>query len=469
MKNSETNRNLVPLALAAFLTPFMGSATNLALPAMGHDFNLGAVGLGWVANSYLLSAAAWLVPLGRLADIHGRRRFFLSGLLIFSLVSLLIPFCHDFTWLFVLRALQGSGGAMIFGTSNAILVQLFSPKHRGWALGWSVGATYAGLSLGPTLGGFLIHLLGWRSIFLLTVPLGLAALVGGWQLPKEVDVKNNEPFDAAGSLLYASGLALLTYGLSRLPNRLGLAAAGSGAMLLAGFLLVERSQSHPVLDIKLFVRRPAYGYSNLAALIHYCATAALGFLLSLYLQQARGLSPVMAGLILAVQPVIMALLSPIFGSLSDRVEPRLLASAGMALSALGLLSFALMPHRASFIYLFFGLAFVGLGFGLFSSPNINAVMSSAPPQAIGVASATLAAMRLLGQMFSLGLVTMMLSLFMNTAEVSSQTLAKFLQAFRWSLVFFSLLCIAGIFASLSRGHIRRSEETDPALDIVRSR
>jgi len=448
--------SLGALALAAFLTPFMGSAVNLALPTMARDFGLSAVGLGWVANSYLLSAAASLLPLGRLADIHGRLKFFLGGLFIFGLASFLIALSGSFVWLIALRILQGMGGAMIFGTGTAILTQLFPLKRRGWALGWSVGATYTGLSLGPTIGGFLIHLLGWRSIFILTAPLSLMALILGWQIPKEADVKHQAPFDAIGSLLYASSLSLLIYGFSRFPMLPGLAAAGLGAALLSVFFWVENTRPQPILDIKLFLQRPAYGYSNLAALIHYCATAALGFLLSLYLQQAKGLTPVLAGLILAIQPLVMALLSPFFGSLSDRLEPRRLASAGMALSALGLLSFGLMPRHASNFYLLFGLAFVGLGFALFSSPNTNAVMSSAPPESLGVASATLAAMRLLGQMFSLGLVTMMLSLFMNKAEISAETMVKFFLAYRSALAIFFLLCIAGIFASLARGDIRKS-------------
>lgn len=446
---------LASLALAAFLTPFMGSAVTLALPAMGRDLGLGAVGLGWVASSYLLSAAVILVPVGRLADMIGRRAFFLWGLAVFTAGTILVPLSQGPGPLFALRAVQGLGGAMVFGTGTALLTALFPPGRRGLALGLSVGATYAGLSLGPTAGGVMIAAWGWRSIFWGTAPLGLLAMTLGFSMPRDRGEAAGDGFDLSGSLVYGLGLLALMYGLSRFPETAGLALAGIGLLLLALFVRMEAGMSHPVLDVRLFTENPVFGWSNLAALINYCATAGVGFLLSIYLQQVRGLSPARAGLLLVVQPALMAGLSPLAGSLSDRVQPRALASCGMGLSALGLAFFALLPDRVPLSAIGAGLALLGLGFALFSSPNTNAVMSSVPGRRLGLASATLATMRLVGQMLSLGLVMMALSLALGRSRISPENMHLFIYSFKVMLAGFAVLCALGVPASLARGRIAR--------------
>lgn len=448
---------LAVAALGAFVTPFMGSSFNIALPSIGREFSAGATVLGWLATVYLLASAVFLVPFGKLADIHGRKRVFLAGLLVYSFSSLLCGLASSLTSLMALRVLQGAGAAAIFGTGVAILTSIFPPGERGRALGINVSSTYLGLSLGPFLGGIMTQYLGWRSIFFLnslvgfaTAAVALAGLKGEWKGTP------GEKFDLAGSLVYALALSGFIYGFSRLPQGAGWFFTGLGLAALLLFIWWEDREQSPLLNMSLFRRNPVFTFSNLAALINYSATHAVSFLLSLYLQYARGFSPGRAGTILIAQPLIMAALSPLAGRISDRVEPRILASGGMAVIVAGLLSLSFLGQSSPIQALLAILAFLGSGFAFFSSPNTNAVMGSVEKRFYGVASATLATMRLTGQMLSMGIATMVLSLFLGNAPINPQTLPAFLKALKTLFCLFAALCFGGVFASLARGNIREA-------------
>jgi len=449
-----TDRRLILLitTTSSFLTPFMGSALNIALPRIGAEFALNAVALGWVATSYMLAAAVFLVPFGRLADIVGRRKIFTCGVILYTAASLLSALAVSGPMLIAVRVLQGWGGSMIFGTATAILTSAYPPGERGAALGINTAAVYTGLSLGPVLGGILTQTFGWRSIFLLHAGLGalLIALVL-LLLKQEWREARGEPFDAAGSVLFGLTLISLMYGFSRLPHPSGFILILSGVVLSVMFLLVENRVSHPVLSLRLFRNNRIFAFSNLAAFINYSATAASGFLLSLYLQYVKGMSPREAGLVLVAQPVVMAVASPLTGRLSDRIEPRWLASAGMAVSAAGLLLLAFLNIGSPLAVVTGCLVLLGMGFGLFSSPNTNAVMSSVDMRSLGVASATLGTMRLTGQMFSMGVSLLVIALFLGRARITAANHPAFLSGLRSAYFIFAALCVAGVFASLARG------------------
>ncbi|MDD8013768.1 MAG: MFS transporter, partial [Acidobacteriota bacterium] len=332
---------LLVTTLSSLLTPLMASAINVALPAIGDEFAMNAVTLGWVASAYLLAAAVFLLPFGRLADIVGRKKVFTAGTAIFSCASLLAGLA-PVAWIFLLaRLLQGMGGAMIFGTGVAILTSVFPPQRRGWVLGINVGATYAGLSLGPFIGGLLTQTLGWRWVFLLNLPLGLLVLaVVRLKMKQEWADCRGEPFDWAGSLGYSVMLTAFMLGFTWLPGRRGAAMLVAAAVALPIFVAWEARTSHPIFQARLIRGNTVFAFSNLAALVNYSATFAIGFLLSLYLQYVKGFTPRGAGLVLIAQPLVMALFSPLAGRLSDRLEPRLVASLGMGICAAGLLSFA---------------------------------------------------------------------------------------------------------------------------------
>jgi len=446
---------LLVATLTAFLTPFMGSSVNIALPSIGREFAMDAVLLGWIATSYLLAAAMFLVPFGRIADIYGRKRIFTYGILVYAVSSFLSAVAPSPFLLIFFRVLQGIGGAMIFGTGIAILTSVFPVGERGKVLGINVAAVYLGLSLGPFLGGFMTQHLGWRSIFLLNVPLSLIIIVFVlWKLKGEWAGAKGEKVDFVGSVIYILTLPAMMYGFSLLPAVSGAWLILSGVLGLALFVKWETKAKSPVFDINLFKNNTVFAFSNLAALINYGATFAVGFLLSLYLQYTKGLSPQQAGVILVSQPLVMALFSPLAGRFSDKVEPRVVASIGMAFTAVGLFLFTFLNQNTSQQYIIGCLAVVGFGLALFSSPNTNAIMSSVQKRFYGVASATVGTMRLTGQMFSMGIALLVFAIYLGRAEITPEKYSLFLRSVKLAFMIFTALCILGIFASLSRGKVR---------------
>jgi EmrB/QacA subfamily drug resistance transporter len=446
---------LVIAALSSFLTPFMASSINIALPSIGRDLAMDAVSLSWVATTYSLAAAMFLVPFGRLADIVGRKKIYLAGIVVYMVTTFFNGISHSGNALIIFRALEGIGAAMIFGTGTAILTSVFPPGERGRALGLNVSATYLGLSLGPFLGGLITQYLGWRSIFFCSLPLGaLVLILGLWKLHGEWAEAKGERFDLTGSILYALSLVLVMYGLSRLPAPLGGALIGAGLIGLVIFVILESRLTSPVLNVQLFRQSAVFTLSNLAALINYSATSASGFLLSLYLQNVMGLTPQSAGVVMISQPIMQAIFSPLAGKLSDRVEPRFVASAGMGLTVVGLFLLRAIGASTPLIYVIGCLILLGLGFALFSSPNTNAVMSCVERKCYGVASATLGTMRLIGNMLSLGIASLTFALIIGRVQITPEVTPLFIQSARTIYSIFTVLCLLGVLASLARGKVR---------------
>lgn len=443
---------LLVVAMSSFLTPFAGSSVNIALPSIGEKFEMDAISLSWVATAYLLASAMFLVPFGRLADIHGRKKIFTYGTLIFTISSFLLAISTSAIMLICFRVLQGIGSAMIFGTGVAILTSVFSIEERGKALGINVATVYLGLSLGPFLGGFLTQHFGWRSVFLANVPLGLIIIVFIlWKLKGEWAEARGEKFDFSGSLIYSLTLIAIIYGFSLLPAMSGAWLILVGALGILAFVKWEIKVKNPVLDINLFRNNSVFAFSNLAALINYSATFAVTFLLSLYLQYVKGLSPQNAGLILVSQPIVMAIFSPFAGRLSDRIEPRIVASMGMALTAVGLSLFTILSEKTALEFIVASLILLGFGFALFSSPNANAVMSSVEKRFYGVASATLGTMRLTGQVLSMGIAMLIFAIYMRGTQIIPQYYPLFLISAKVAFIIFATLCFGGMFASLASG------------------
>lgn len=442
---------LLASTLASFLTPFMSSATNLALPTIAQTFKLSTITLGWTVSAFLLMTAVFLVPMGKLADMIGRRRVFITGISIFSAGSLASALSFSGASLIAFRLVQGLGGAMIFSTSIALLTASFPPESRGQVLGINTAATYTGLSLGPVIGGFLVEHSGWRSIFYVTSGLGLLALFSVLKAydkdrpsPPNQTARRPDQFDIKGTVIYGCGLVCFMLGFSRLPTRYGFFLATAGLILLVVFFLIENRTTHPVFETRLFRENRVFAFSNLAALINYSSTFAVGYLLSLYLQYIHNFSPRTAGLILISQPVCQALVSPLSGRASDRIDPRLLASSGMGLTAAALIALSFIRPETGLLWMVLILVLLGIGFGLFSSPNTNAVMGSVSPKDYGLASATLATMRMVGQMFSLGLTMMIMSVVMGNVKITPDKFDLFMRSFRLTFEVFAVLNFLGI-------------------------
>lgn len=452
---------LLVCTLSSFLAPFIISAVNVAMPAIQADLNVKTVALAWIATIYMLTMAITLVPVGKLADMYGRKRFFMAGLIVFTLASFLAAFAVNSALLIVCRGLQGVGAGMFVSTGMAILTSVFPAEKRGRVIGLYVAAVYIGLSVGPFVGGMLTELFGWRSIFLLMLPLGLVCIVlTRLHLKGEWAGAETSPFDLGGTLLYALAISTLVYGASTMTTALGAGLAVFGLVVGLIFFLHQYRHAHPVLEVRLFTGNHTFTFSSLAALLNYSATFAVTFLMSLYLQYIQGMSPQAAGTLLVAQPVVMALGSPLVGRLSERVEARWLATAGMVMTALGTAFYTQLGLDTPRYWILANLIFLGAGFALFSSPNTSAIMGSVDKSRYGVASGVVGIMRLLGQMLSMAMATVVLALMLGNVLITPAMYPRFLESIHTVFFCSAALCTIGAFFSFARGTTRPQAQAD---------
>ncbi|MDY0291668.1 MAG: MFS transporter [Desulfuromonadaceae bacterium] len=452
MDKSSRTALLLAVCIAHFMMPFMMSAVGVALPALGRDLSASAQQLGLVETTYALAAAVFLLSMGRLGDIHGRKRIFVYGLLVFSIFGGLISLSPSVEWLIVLRFFQGIGGAMVMATTMAMVVAAFPAEERGRALGIVVASVYAGISFGPLTGGFLVQHFGWRSLFYMMLPLGLLtyALVRR-KIKEDWAEAKGEPFDFSGAFIYAIAVLLLFTGVVNVNRGLwawgliGLANIG-----LVSFLVLEARVQYPILNVTLLTQNRVFAFSNMAAMFNYAATFGITFFMSLYLQYVQGYGPQQAGAILIVSPVVQTILSPACGRLADKIPAALVATTGMLFCAVALALAATLDASSSMTLVYSLLIALGIGFALFSSPNISTIMGSVPTRYLGVASGMNASMRTFGMLSSMMVVTLVFTYVMPGVAVSAQTIDAFLHSMHISLLVFSGLCVAGIGCSLVR-------------------
>ncbi len=446
---------IIASAITAFLSPFMISGTNIILPAIQNAFPSGAVLLSRVSSIYLLATAVLLVPAGKLADIYGQKKCFAFGILIFTGATIGAGCSVSMTMLLVMRAIQGAGGAFMVTNGTAILTSVFPPSERGRAIGINTAAVYIGASAGPFIGGVLSSIAGWRSIFFANALVGILSFLLVARLEGEWKGTPDDRLDILGSFLYGAALLCLMTGAPILAEVRGAIFCVVGVLLLGLFARRQLRLEQPVFDVRLFVGNRIFAFSSLAALINYSATFSVAFLLSLYLQTIRAMTPQGAGLLLVIQPALQAIISPIAGRLSDRVEPRVPATLGMGLTAIGLFMLASLDVASPNVVVAFALLLLGAGFGLFSSPNMSAIMGAVDSDRYGMASACISSMRLMGQMLSMAVVALAFTVFLGTAAVSAETSAPFMSALRLSYAIAGIFCVSGIWFSFARGQVRR--------------
>jgi len=443
--------SLIILCSAAFLVPFMGSAINLSLPQISETFSMKAVSLSWVMTAYLITTAIFQVPFARLADLIGRRKGFIIGVSVFSLATFLCGLATSGIMLIVLRAISGLGAALMFGTNMAILTAVFPADQRGKVLGINTSVVYLALASGPFLGGFLTHYVGWQSLFFVCALLGVIVSAGALRYLKGEWIEaKGEPFDYIGTVVYAVGLFFLIFGFSELPQRLGFISLGIGVIAFTLFVLYELRCKFPVFNVRLFSKNRSFSLSSLAALINYASVSAVAFLMSLYLQFVRGFDAQQAGMILIVQACVQSVVSLYAGRLSDRISPALLATSGMLICTLGLGCLVFLSPETPLFLIFVLFIMLGLGFGLFSSPNTNMIMSSVDKKYYGQASATMGTMRLTGQAFSMGIAMMAISLFVGNELIVPELYPHFMKSLHITFAICSVLCLLGTFASAAR-------------------
>jgi EmrB/QacA subfamily drug resistance transporter len=435
----------------------MGAAVNIALPKIGLELNLSAVSQAWIISAYLLTASMFLIPFGKIGDMYGRKKIFLIGNIVFMAASFLCAFSNSGITLVISRLIQGFGGAMMVSTSMALLILAFPAQDRGKIIGYSIAATYLGLSCAPLIGGMMTQYLGWRSLFLLNGLIGIGlSLAVYFKIKTEWIEENSGKFDITGSIIILLSISSLMYGFSKLPNLINIILTAIGIIGIIFFIYFELKLLNPVLEIRLFTENKTFFYSTLTALINYAATYAITFVLSLYLQNVKGFEPREAGLILISQPIMMALISSFSGHLSDKRDPRILASIGMAIIVVGLFLLTFIDISTSVHYISISLVILGIGFGLFSSPNTNSAMSAVETKFYGVASATISTMRSMGMMFSMAIASMTTFLYIGNEKITNANMLSYLSSMKVVLIIFTILCFIGIFTSLAG--IKKKEE-----------
>ncbi|MCR5482724.1 MAG: MFS transporter [Clostridia bacterium] len=454
-----TSRQKSTIAVAvvtSLITTVMGSSLNLAIPSIGGEFHVSAGMIGWVITGYMLVTATCSVPFGRLADLTDRKKVLVVGIAIFAFTSLAAVFCDSMMLLLAARMLQGVGAAMIFATNHAILISAFPGNMRGRVLGYALSATYIGLSAGPVIGGIFTHNFGWRSLFVFsfiisTFVLIIAAKGLDPQRSPQGTSLNAETADVPGNILYIVSLTMLLFGLTEInrgmwPALLSLA----GFILLVLFFRHEMHTASPVVDVRLFKSNIAYTLSNIATLLNYGATFAITYMLSIYFQVVKGMDSQTAGFILITTPLVMAVLTPAAGRLSDRKSPYIMASAGMGICALPLFFYCFISKDTSVWIIIIALLVAGIGFATFSSPNTNAVLGCVDREYYGVASSLLATMRTMGHTLSMVAITVIVTMNMGSLSLAEAEPDTLIHTMHQAFTLFSLTCVAGVFISLKR-------------------
>jgi len=443
---------LIVVCAAQFLTPFMMSSVGVALPALGREYAASGVQLGLVEMVFILAVSLFLLPSGRLGDRYGRKRVFVLGTLLFVFATMAAPLAGRMELFILFRFLQGSGAAMITGTSLAILSSVFPPEKRGKAMGIVVGCVYLGVSAGPVVGGFLITRLGWRWIFYVAFVVGcLALLLTLLKLKGEWVDSSGERYDTRGSLMFMGALFCLIVGVVNQASGIrfqGMAVLGVVGLVL--FALYEYQIEEPLLDVRLIVSDRVFAFSNLATMINYAASFGLTFFFSLYLQVVKGVTPQTAGLILVSQPLLQTVLSPVSGILCTRIQPAKLATTGMAICVVGLAVAATVDGDTGFGRIIGILAVMGVGFALFSTPNMLTVMGRVTPKHYGLASSLVSTMRTIGMLVSMTVATLIVSAYLGERAIDDGTRELFLSGMHDAFLIFSGLSVLGTLLSMVR-------------------
>ena len=445
---------MVMILLNAVATAMMLTGVNVALPDIANDLNVGAKTLSWIPMGYLVASAASVLTFGRLADMYGRKRFYLLGTLGVIISSVMTSYSQDVWQLIAGRIFQGICAGALYSTMFAVLSSVYPESKRGEAIGYSVSAVYLGLALGPFIAGFVIEAVSWRLTFLLHVPLAVIVLyIGSVYVKTEWKTEEFGVFDWMGSVLYAVGVVSFMIGIASGYTFQSALMILVGALFIYCFVRHEKGHQYPIFDVYMFVNQRVFSMSCLASLFMYTATFSTVVLVSLYLQYLKGISPSKAGLILMIQPTAMALLSPFVGRLSDKVEPRVLASIGMLVTAFGLSQLAFVDSSSEITTVIMALFAIGLGFSLFSTPNAHAIMGSSDGNDYGRAASAMSVMRVLGQMMSMGMVALVFTYILGSQQITIEVYDSLNFALGVCFGLGTVLCFGGMFLSLARGRL----------------
>jgi EmrB/QacA subfamily drug resistance transporter len=452
---------LAAVGVGAYMSALGGSIVNSILPVVTRAFDSDVAQIEWVITAYLLVQGGLLLSFGRLGDLRGHKFIYIWGFVAFLASSALCGLAPSLGFLVGSRALQAVGAAMLIANSPAILTHTFPPAQRGRVLGMQGTMVYLGLASGPPIGGWLADAFGWRATFYANLPVGLLALALSLRfIPPDAPSGRRERFDLAGAAAYVLGLSALLLGLSQghalgWSSPLVVGCMVAGLIVLGAFAAIELRVPSPMLDLGLF-RRRAFSAPILSAVLNYLGTSSTFFLVPFYLIQGRSLSPSQAGLLLTAQPIVMATTATVSGAVSDRIGSRLPATAGMAVLGLGLFLLSRLSEATPLGYVAGALAVVGLGIGLFTSPNNSAIMGAVSAQRRGVASGVLATARTLGNVLGVGMAGAIFSTVVGSGGMAGP--AAVVSGVSLGLLVASVLAFVGALASATRPAPARSGE-----------
>lgn len=434
--------------ISSFFGVFLSNGIIIGVPAIAGEFAMNNIVQNWIPTIFFLIVAVFTVPAGQISGKYGVKKSMLSGAIVFLIASAGACFSFSSETFFIFRIMQGIGVAFLNVSSMAMVVSAVKPENRGKALGFTVTGVYLATSLAPVICGFLVYNLGWRSMFYFVIPfLILCIIIIFLKIPQEWRTYENEKIDTVGSVIYALGILFFIYGFTKLINPTGLGLTILGIILLIMFALYELRQKSPVFNVRLF-KNTKFTSSNIASVCSYLAVMAVTTILNYHFQYVRGWDAQKSGLILIVTPIVMALMAPNAGRLSDRIHPQKLASTGMALAAIALGILTQINGNTPLYIIVLAMVLQGIGMGLFSSPNMNAIMSSVPPRYAPTASASQATMRTIGQTMSLGLLTLIFAWVMGNLQLSSEYADMIIQSSQIICGICTIACIIAIFASL---------------------
>lgn len=457
----DTGKWMVLLAIGAgtFMSALDASVVNVVLPVIRRALHSDVATVEWIVTVYLLVVSGVLLSFGRLGDMRGHRKVYLTGFGVFVLSSGMCGLAWSVWWLVAFRGVQALGAAMLFSTAPAILTGSFPGSERGKALGLQATMTYLGLTVGPALGGFLAHGLGWRSVFYINVPTGALALWLGWRFIPVDKGAGHERFDFAGAAVFTLGLVCLLLALNQghewgWDSRPTIGLLVSSAALLGVFVRWEGQCRQPMLDLSLFGSW-LFSTSVVSAVLQYTTSFAVLFVLPFYLIQGRGLDAAQAGLVMTAQPLVMAIVAPLSGALSDRIGTRLPTTLGMLVLAGGSLMLVRITGSTPMAWVAASLAVSGLGSGLFTSPNNSALMGSAPRNRQGIASGMLATARNVGMACGVGLAGAVFTTLIGRSALTDVVITPAARA-----CFFTAAIVAGLGALTSGVRGAPTLETD---------
>ena len=434
--------------ITSFFAVFLSNGIIIGVPAIAQDFAMNNVIQNWVPTIFFLVVAVFTVPAGQISGKFGVKKSLLAGIMVFLIGS--IGACLSFSTesFLVFRIMQGAGVAFLNVSAMAMVVHAVSPKSRGKALGFTVTGVYLATSLSPVICGFLVHNLGWRSMFYFVIPfLVLCIILMVLKIPQEWKTYQDDKIDKVGSILYGVGILFFIYGFTALITTTGKILTVLGIILLVIFGAYELRQKAPVFNMNLF-KNKKFTSSNIAALCSYLAIMVVTTILNYHFQYVRGWDAQMSGMILIITPIIMAIMAPNAGKLSDKIHPQKLAAVGIGIAAVALAILTFLTGDTPIYVVVIAMILQGVGMGLFSSPNMNAIMSSVPPKYAPTASASQATMRTIGQTMSLGLLTLVFAWVMGNLELAPQYAGMIVQASQIICLICTVACVLAIFASL---------------------